>query len=622
MFRAGNKISHRFFSAFFLVAVIPIVIMGFAMYRAAEHTLIDSAYVHIRTIAQSHAGKLDTWYGERLNDIKVLSEMTSVQQLCSAACAAGPGMSGMSLPAVDSSLAENSLALTRGKSPAYQSIHVLDPSGDILASTDRQSEMIVSNKYREDLERLKESHGPVLSPLHQHSDGAWYIHLTVPVYSKDGKLIAAVFAILDAIGTIDPLLSDRVGLGSTGEAYLVTEEGQIVTQSRYLSAEQRSSSKFATFGITSALHKENGISMYRNYMGREVLGAYMWLPRYHSALLVEMQKDEVLAPLRAIRTAVYGTVGVVGLICILAAFFLSRQISRPIIDMADASRRIANGSLNHRISYARSDEIGTLSRSFNSMADELAVLIDSLKQKEISLKQAYDELVRTQKQLVQSEKMAAIGELAASVVHEIRNPLSSVKLNFQIIGRSIDRTARLYEHYSIGLAQISQLEKMLSGLLDYSKPVELERVPLDIETIVNESIEQLKPRVGRCAVELEIEDSLPQITGDPGKMRQVLVNIIHNAIEASGEAGTVRVRASAPEPGSDGAVLIEVSDNGPGITAQDLKRIFQPFFTTKEHGTGLGLSIVKKIMEAHMFGMSVSSEKGFGTVVSLHLQRK
>jgi signal transduction histidine kinase len=107
--------------------------------------------------------------------------------------------------------------------------------------------------------------------------------------------------------------------------------------------------------------------------------------------------------------------------------------------------------------------------------------------------------------------------------------------------------------------------------------------------------------------------------GDPEQIRQVLVNVIKNAIESAGPDGNVEIRIKAA--GEDGAkgILIEVSDNGPGISHQDMKRVFQPFFTTKEKGTGLGLAIVKKIMEAHGFGISISSEEGAGTVVSLHL---
>jgi signal transduction histidine kinase len=514
----------------------------------------------------------------------------------------------------------DSLALTRGKSPAYESIHVMSPSGEIMASTEANSEMIVTNKYLEDLKNLKAEDGPVLSPLHQHSDRAWYIHLTVPIYSRDGAMSAAIMAIMDALGTLDPLLSDKTGLGNTGEAYLVNGERKIVTRSRYLSHEETAKLSFDTPGIVSALDRKDGVSIYRNYMGREVVGAYMWLPRYHSALLVEMGKDEILAPIRGIQTAVLSTAGLVSLICVLAAFLLSRQISKPITQMAEASHKMANGSLDQRICYSGHDEIGMLSKSFNSMAGDLSALIDSLKQKEISLQKAYDELIQTQGQLVQSEKMAAIGELAASVVHEMRNPLSSVKLNFQIIGRSLDRKGPLHEHYSIGLEQIAQLEKMLSSLLDYSKPISVDKVPFRIDSVITESVQQLQSFTEGVSIELNTDGSFSDVMGDPEQIRQVLVNVIKNAIESAGQAGKVEVRIKAAGLDSQKGILIEVCDNGPGISQQDMKRIFQPFFTTKEKGTGLGLSIVKKIMEAHGFGISVSSDEGTGTVVSLHLR--
>ncbi len=615
MFRFREKISRRFFAAFFIVAVIPISIMGIGLYLAAERTLIDSAYMHIRTIAQDRANRLDTWYGERLDDINVLSGLPAIRDICSPACDPGP-----KTPAVKKAMIDDSLALTRGKSPAYQSIHVMSPSGEIIASTEANSEMIVTNKYMEDLKNLKAADAPVLSPLHQHLDHAWYIHLTVPIYSRDGEMSAAIMAIMDALGTLDPLLSDRTGLGNTGEAYLVNGERKVVTQSRYLNHEETAKLRFETPGIVSALDQKNGVSIYRNYMGREVVGAYMWLPRYHSALLVEMGKDEILAPIRVIRIAVLSTAGLVSLICVLAAFLLSRQISRPISQMAEASHKMATGSLDQRISYSGHDEIGMLSKSFNSMAGDLSALVDSLKQKEVSLQKAYDELMQTQGQLVQSEKMAAIGELVAGVVHEMRNPLSSVKLNFQIIGRSLDRHGVLHEHYSIGLEQIAQLEKMLSSLLDYSKPISVVKIPFRIDSVIDESVQQLQSIIEGVSIELNADGSFPDVLGDPEQIRQVLVNVIKNAIESAGPAGKVEVRTKATGQDGPGGILIEVSDNGPGISQQDVKRIFQPFFTTKQTGTGLGLSIVKKIMEAHGFGISVSSVEGAGTVVSLHLQ--
>jgi len=617
MFQIRKKISRKLLAALFLVAVIPISIMGFGMYRAAEKTLIDSSFMHIQTIAQNHANRLDTWYGERLNDIKVLSGLSTIRDLCSAACDHDSG--GMHSPAF--ALAENSLALTRGKSPAYQSIHLLTPSGGILASTDPHSEMLVSNRYLLDLKNLMSAEGPVLSPVHQHSDNEWYLHLTVPIYSDDGKITAAIFAILDALGTLDPLLSDRSGLGDTGEAYLVNQDGKIVTHSRFLDSEQTGQNRYKSFGIESALHGTNGIAIYRNYMGREVVGSYTWLPRYHSALLVEMEKDEILAPIRSIRIAVLITAGVVSLVCILFSLLLSRQISRPIIRIAEASRKFSSGQLSERIFYSGQDEVKTLSDSFNTMAEDLSGLIDSLRRKEISLQKAYNDLLHAKQQLVQSEKMAAVGELITSVVHEMRNPLSSVKLNFQIIGRTLEKEGPLHEHYTIGVNQIAQLERMFSSLLDYSKPIALKMAPFHLTDVVEAGICQLAPHCGAGMVELRgFDDTLPPALGDSEKIQQVVVNLVKNAIEAAGPAAKIQIEVRKVETPEGKELFLEIRDNGPGISQQDLSRIFQPFFTTKQKGTGLGLSIVKKIMEAHGYEISVLSVEGEGTVVSLHLR--
>lgn len=618
MFGIKSKISNRLFFALFFVAVIPICIMGYGTYRAAQDAVIHTAFMHIETIAQDHANRLDIWFRERLSDIRVLSELSSVRNFCSMSCASSPN--GAS-PSAGSEFLENSLALIKGKAPFYESIHMLSLSGEVLASTEPESEILTNRMYLSDIAALKNSGEPVLGPVHQHSNQRWYTHLIVPVHAEDGEVIGIILAILDVSGTLDPILTDRAGLGDTGETYLVNEKGRIVTESKYLDPAEASRQSFDTFGIRSALQHKDGTAIYTNYAGREVVGSYLWLPRYRWALLVEMGKDEILSPLASIKTTVAAATGVVGLLCVLVALVVSRRISRPIIRIADASREMALGSFDQRIAHSGSDEIGVLSNNFNSMAERLSVLIGSLRQKEVSLQKAYDDLLQTQEQLVQSEKMAAIGELVASVVHEMRNPLSSVKLNYQIIGRTIDKEGPLYEHYRIGLDQVAQLERMFSNLLDYSRPIALERVPFHIEEIVDRSIRQLEAHIKEHGTHVRgIEGSLPPVWGDPEKIGQVMVNVIKNAIEASGRDGKVEISASVAETMGKPVVTVDILDDGPGISSKDLKRIFQPFFTTKEKGTGLGLAIVKKIMEAHRSGISVMSEEGGGTVVSLRFQ--
>ena len=174
-----------------------------------------------------------------------------------------------------------------------------------------------------------------------------------------------------------------------------------------------------------------------------------------------------------------------------------------------------------------------------------------------------------------------------------------------------------YEHYSIGLEQIAQLEKMLSGLLDYSKPLALDKTPFQVEAVMADSILQLQSFTEACPIEVKADTSVPDVLGDPAQIRQVFVNVIKNAVESACPAGKVQVRIKATGEDGNTRALVEVRDNGPGISQQDMKRIFQPFFTTKEQGTGLGMSTVKKIMEAHGFGVSIKSGEESGTVIIL-----
>lgn len=619
MLRIKNRISHRLFAALFFVAVIPVCFVGYGTYRTAQNSLIDTAYMHIHTVAQDQANHLDTWFEERLKDLRVISELPSVREL---SCMSGHMMSSDSSSPMHSGLLANILALTRAKSPSYESIHILGFSGEILASTEPDSEMLTSLKYMDDLDLSKKSGAPVLTPVHQHTNQRWYMHIVAPISAGNGSAGAFVLAILDASATLDPILVNRAGLGHTGEAYIVNEEGKIITELKYLSRSETMDRALRSDGISAAIVHRNGTDIYANYMGREVVGSHLWLPKYRWALMVEMEKDEILSPIGYIRTVTVATTGGVALLCILVALVMSRRISNPIIEMAEASHNIAQGNLDQRISYSGSDEIGILSKSFNTMAEKLSIVIDSLRGKESSLQKAYNDLLQAQAQLVQSEKMAAIGELVASVVHEMRNPLCSVKLNFQIIGRTLEKGSPLLEHYRIGLDQVSQLERMFSSLMDYSKPISLDIAPFHLSELLDQSLQQLEPLVKemKTRIDRNYDSILPSTMGDADKTRQVLVNIIKNAIEAAGSEGRVEISVGAGHSGGKPVVMLEVIDNGPGISAQDVKRIFQPFFTTKQKGTGLGLSIVKKIVEAHQYKIEVCSEVGHGTVVSLRIQ--
>jgi len=598
-----------------LIVVIPIGIMGYQSYILAEKSLTSFAYQHMATIAENKANQLDSWLEERLDDVRVLARLPVIREACQ------KYFDKKADPAkLPTNLLKDTLALIEGTSPSYENIYILMPDGRVLASTHPDLSHTQGYHNYELMDRLRTSDEPLLGPVYQYpGQRGWHVQLAAKINGQDNKALAFIVAVLDLSKTIDPIMLERIGLGETGETYLVNKDRQIITESIFFDWSKIADLSFDTHGIRAVVEQKKGTAVYENYSGKEVLGSYVWLPRYEWGILAEMETDEIMWPLTWIKTIGIGTSVLVGLICLLMAFIVSRRVSRPIVQVADAAERIAEGDLKQQIPFSSKDEVGRLAGAFNLMAQQLSQSVTALRQKEESLQQAYDELIATQEQLLRSERMAAIGELVASVAHEMRSPLSSIKLNLQIIGRSLGRETVLHEHYEIAFDQVVQMERMFSDLLNYSKPLEIQKKDISLKALVERCLQELEGELSarNIKVEQRIPPDLPPIIGDPDKIEQVLINVLKNALEASAHNDQIQVSAETAE-GSSGAVLsIIVTDHGSGISPRNLKTIFQPFFTTKKKGTGLGLAIVKKIMDTHRGSIALTSEEGKGTAVRL-----
>jgi PAS domain S-box-containing protein len=223
-----------------------------------------------------------------------------------------------------------------------------------------------------------------------------------------------------------------------------------------------------------------------------------------------------------------------------------------------------------------------------------------------------------QRRLIQQETLASLGQMAAGVAHEIRNPLGGIKLAMAVLAKhNGDGLSReMTESMRSGLAEI---ESIVSHLLDYTRETRLDRQAFDVELIMREVVRQLgaEARTRRVTLSCQTFPSVVVALVDGHRLRQVLVNVVRNAIEAAERrpGGHVEVTCN----GRDGVVVFEVADNGVGMTTDERERMFLPFFTTKPTGTGLGLAIVKKIVDLHAGEIRVTSEPGRGTRVTITL---
>jgi signal transduction histidine kinase len=219
-------------------------------------------------------------------------------------------------------------------------------------------------------------------------------------------------------------------------------------------------------------------------------------------------------------------------------------------------------------------------------------------------------------ELEDARRLAALGSFAAAIAHDIRTPLTSISLNVQILRRKLQLSADDREHLDIALEELARLDRSVAEILDFAKPVKLAPQPVDVAELLADTTRGLSPVLSEKQIALRCEpgDALA-VTGDPQRLRQVLVNLVGNAAEASQPGAEVTIRAKT----ADSRVAIEVEDHGRGIGAADLARIFEPFFTTRPDGTGLGLAICHKVVRAHGGDIVVRSTPGEGSTFTVLL---
>jgi len=236
------------------------------------------------------------------------------------------------------------------------------------------------------------------------------------------------------------------------------------------------------------------------------------------------------------------------------------------------------------------------------------------------LETSHRDLRETQERLIQGEKMAALGETAASVTHELRNPLVSIGGFARRLARCLPEGSPPREYSEIIVREVRRMEDMLTNILGFSKKQMLCIADCDLIKVIEEVLVLEEDSLREANVQLvrEFSEDIAAIQGDEQKLRQVMVNLIDNAWQAMRDGGVLIVRVYRASLRGDRAVAVEIEDTGGGIPANILRNIFNPFFTTRKQGTGLGLPIVHRIIEHHQGEIEVqNTERGARFVLRL-----
>ncbi len=295
-------------------------------------------------------------------------------------------------------------------------------------------------------------------------------------------------------------------------------------------------------------------------------------------------------------------IGCVGLLIgVAGAILLAQRITGPLKKLVEATVRISKGKLAQRIDITSRDEIGNLAKSFNKMSRQL--LLTRKKMEEANIK------------LIQAEKLASIGRISAGIAHEIRNPLTSVKLNIQKLMQSENLNNVEKEHLDLSQEGIKHMEKSIKDLLDYTRASELNVDRFSVEQVLEESIKTLAGslELKKIVLEKNYQNKLPQALVDGDKLRQVFLNVLRNAYEAVEEGGKISISLSLLNDRFGDKIKVEIVDDGGGIPEKDRDLIFELFYTTKTTGIGLGLAIARKIIEQHNGSIRLKENMTQGT---------
>ena len=426
------------------------------------------------------------------------------------------------------------------------------------------------------------------------------IHWAKAIYSGLREFIGVVVIDVDHQQIIN-LVKD-IHVGTRGYAFLIDDLGRVIAHPKFAPMTQELGSFPDSSIDETVLEMMKGSSAWKEYTfeGERKVAAYAPVPLMKWSLAVTIPVQEFRKEALAIRTNVIRTVFTTLLFAIAGVLTLTYFLLKPIRALVDATNRIAGGDLEHEIPIQSSDELGELTSAFNSMVKNLA---------------------RMQDELVRSEKLVSLGRLSAGVAHEVRNPLNAMKGAIVYLQRRRPDDPLVKEYTQLVFEEINRLSKFVTEFLYFAR----QSMPKLVLTDINEMVTTVQHLFDKQAAERDIrfhnhlDPTLPFSAVDPNQMEQVLVNVLINAMDAMPRGGTISITSQLVRDERDRKagpmIRLTVKDSGIGIAADQLKNVFDPFYSTKDGGTGLGLPISMGIAENHGGRFRITSKEGSGTTV-------
>ena len=625
------KICVRLIAIFEILILVSISLIGYISYQVESESIEKRVELQLDSILTLKTNHLDTFFKERKEDIQ------------------------SSINYYNTILEEENFSYSFTKEKLIEKLHengyfseffIMDLNGEISISTsDNQEGTDRSNeKYFID----GQNNFTIQSFYYNQSLQQPTITISSPIINSKGSTIG-VFAGQVNLTEIFFILQERSGLGKTGETYLVNNGSYAVTQLRNEESQPFTkviSSALVKRCFTEKFSSAQFMAHYQNYAGEQVIGGAVFLPDLNVCLIAEINEGEAFASLVVLGNNIIFLAIIMAIITVALSYFISKKITEPIRKLSDATEKISKGDLNTEDIVGSNDEIGKLIGSFNTMRKSfketkqglldaqknLEIIVDErtkelkdkkarLRKSEIAIVNIMDDLQRTvdalelskrkiEQQNIDLKKLDKIKSNFLNVTsHELRTPISAIKGYAQMFLKKIlgEINEEQEKALKIVLRNTNRLDNLIQDILDVSRlesgTLKFTPKETDIQRMIDEAVETIQPNAekARINISIHIEDNVPELNIDSERIKQVVINIINNALKFSPAETTIDIRVKNQEDG----ILFEIQDFGKGIPKDKQRKIFDTFYQVdsgmdrKFGGAGLGLSICRGIVLSH-----------------------
>lgn len=631
------------------LAVVPVVLVGAFAISHTRDSLRTSVAERVEFDTVSKAQSISQYFETIRQDVLFLSELNTLRDLAGA-----EGESDEQITRLRGETQRDLLAFGRGKRAYYQ-IRYLDTSGREVVRLNLAAgipQVVPVGRLQDKSARPYVTRTLALEP------GAVFISAMEPNF-EHGRMETPLRAVVRCatpvvdneghargivvINIFADFISSLAGPFPPGtDAWLLADNGAYLVHlgaskdrpdAFRFDRQQYVSNDYGEEIVAAVLSDEDhhqSVWTEKSLVTSSVIRLFKEAPQRRWILLVAHARGPVEAPIQYL-TAILATVtllfaavaGVIGV-------FIAHYVTQPVARLRRATREIAAGDLSKRLQIRTGDEIEALADDFNTMTDRLREAHERLSGWNTTLEREVaeqgDRLHRLQAGLARSDKLASLGQMAAGVMHEIGNPLAAIKTRIQV---SQEDSSVDDEHTQLLADVLHEVDRLAAFLRPFSRLSRLGEAtirPMSIVEVVKGVITLITPELKRRGLTLHVEmpPRVPLVAGDADQFRQLLINLLLNAADASPTDGKINVRVGCDdvaggELATRGTVIIDVIDRGVGMPPEALAKIGTPFFTTKAEGTGLGLAIARQIVREHDGELNIQSEIGEGTIVTVRV---